>query len=157
VSVSGWSLMRFVHVLAAMGWVGGQLLLSAVVLPVLRQGADPAVRGPLIRQTARRFGGVAKTVLLPTLVVSGVALAWHRGVRLESLGDPGYGRLLAFKLVLVVVSVALAAVHGVTATKWPGSARPLAIAGLASSIGIVVFATALVPRVRNDQFPQGRR
>jgi putative copper export protein len=145
VSVSGWSLVRFVHVLAAMAWVGGQLLLSAVVLPVLRKGADAGVGGPLIRQTARRFGVVANTVLLPTLVASGVALAWHRGGRLESLGDPGYGRLLAFKLILVVVSVALAAAHGITATKRPGSARPLAIAGFASSIGIVVFATALVP------------
>ena len=137
--------MRFVHVLAAMGWVGGQLLLSVVVLPVLRQAAEPEVRGPLIRQTARRFGVVANTVLLPTLVATGVALAWHRGVRLESLGDPGYGRLLAFKLVLVLASIALAAMHGITATKRPGRARPLAIAGLASSIGVVIFATALVP------------
>lgn len=143
--VSGWSLVRFAHVLAAMGWVGGQLLLSTVVLPVLRQAAEPAVRGPLISATARRFGVVANTVLLPTLVASGVALAWHRGVRLESLNDPGYGRLLGIKLVLVVVSIALAAVHGVTATRRPRSARPLAIAGLASSVGIVVFATALVP------------
>jgi hypothetical protein len=47
--------------------------------------------------------------------------------------------------VLVVASVALAAVHGMLATKRPGSARPLAIAGLASSVAIVVFATALVP------------
>ena len=144
-SVSGWSLVRFVHVLAAMGWVGGQLLLSVVVLPVLRHAAEPALGGPVIRQTARRFGVVANTVLLPTLVASGIALAWHRGVRLDSLDDPGYGRLLAIKLVLVVASVALAAVHGIAATRRPRGARPLAIAGLASSIGIVIFATALVP------------
>ena len=37
------------------------------------------------------------------------------------------------------------AVHGILATKRPGSARPLAIAGLAASVGIVIFATALVP------------
>ena len=44
-SVSGWSLIRFVHVLAAMGWVGGQLLLSVVVLPVLRQQLRPLFGG----------------------------------------------------------------------------------------------------------------
>jgi hypothetical protein len=34
--VSIWTLVRFVHVLSAMAWVGGQLLLSLLVLPVLR-------------------------------------------------------------------------------------------------------------------------
>jgi putative copper export protein len=145
VSVSGWSLIRFVHVLAAMGWVGGQLLLSVVVLPVLRQQLAPAVRGPLIRQTATRFAVVANTTLLPLLLVTGVALAWHRGVTLRTFDDGGYGRLLGIKLVLVAGSVALAAVHGIVATRRPRTARPLGIAGLASSIAIVVFATALVP------------
>ena len=144
-SVSGWSLIRFVHVLAAMGWVGGQLLLSVVVLPVLRQQLAPALRGPLIRQTATRFAVVANTTLLPLLLVTGVALAWHRGVTLRTFDDGGYGRLLGIKLVLVVGSVALAAVHGIVATRRPRTARPLGIAGLASSIAIVVFATALVP------------
>lgn len=144
-SVSGWSLIRFVHVLAAMGWVGGQLLLSVVVLPVLRQQLAPAVRGPLIRQTATRFAVVANTTLLPLLLVTGVALAWHRGVTLRTFDDGGYGRLLGIKLVLVAGSVALAAVHGIVATRRPRTARPLGIAGLASSIAIVVFATALVP------------
>lgn len=144
-SVSGWSLIRFVHVLAAMGWVGGQLLLSTVVLPVLRQQLEPALRGPLIRQTATRFAFVANTTLLPLLLVTGVALAWHRGVTLGTFDQGGYGRLLGIKLVLVVVSVALAASHGIVASRRPRTARPLGIAGLASSIAIVVFATALVP------------
>ena len=144
-SVSGWSLVRFVHVLAAMGWVGGQLTLAAIVLPVLRRSAEPAVRVALIRQTAMRFAVVANIALLPLLLASGIALAWHRGVTLGTLGDVGYGRLLGIKLVLVVASVALAAVHGALATRRPRSARPLAIAGLATSVGIVVFATALVP------------
>lgn len=144
-SVNGWSLVRFVHVVAAMGWVGGQLLLSAVVLPVLRAQLEPAERVPLVRLTARRFALIANVVLLPVLVTTGIALAWHRGVTFGSFGQPGYGRLLGIKLVLVVVSVALAAVHGWLALARPRLARPLAIAGLGSSLGIVVFATALVP------------
>lgn len=32
---TGWSIVRFLHVLAAMGWVGGQLMSSVVVLPAL--------------------------------------------------------------------------------------------------------------------------
>lgn len=144
-SVTGWSLVRFAHVLCAMGWVGGQLLLSVVVLPVLRSNVEPGLRGPLVRQTATRFALVANIGLLPTLLATGVALAWHRGVTFGLLDDPGYGRLLGIKLVLVIASVGLAAGHGILATSRPGSARPLAIAGVASSVGIVVFATALVP------------
>jgi uncharacterized membrane protein len=144
-SVSGWSLVRFLHVLGAMGWVGGQLLFSVIVLPVLRRAADPPARGQLIEQIAKRFAMVANVILLPALLATGSALAWHRGVTLGSLGEPGYGRLLSTKLVLVLVSVIFAALHGVLARKGPRRARPLALAGLASSIAIVLFATALVP------------
>lgn len=144
-SITSWSLVRFAHVVAAMGWVGGQLVLSAVVLPVLRAEMTAAARGPLVRVTGRRFGLVANVILLPTLLATGVALAAHRGVTLGTLGEPGYGRLLAIKLVFVAASVVLAAVHGTLATRRPQIARPLAIAGLASSLLIVVFATALVP------------
>lgn len=144
-SVTAWSLVRFAHVLAAMVWVGGQLLLSGVVLPVVRAELPPAVRGPLIHRTARRFALVANVALLPTLVVSGIALAWHRGVTFGSFADPGYGRLLGIKLLLVVGSVALAALHGVLASRNPMRARPLAVAGLLASVAIVVLATALVP------------
>lgn len=92
-----------------------------------------------------RFAITANSVLLPVLLVTGIALAWHRGVTFGSFADPGYGRLLGIKLVLVVGSIALAAVHGIVAGRNPTRARPLALAGLAASVGIVVFATALVP------------
>ena len=143
--VNSWSLVRFAHVVAAMGWVGGQLFLSVILLPVLRQHVSSELRGPLIHRTATRFAVVANVVLLPALVATGIALAWHRGVTFGSFDDPGYGRVLGIKLVLVVTSIVIAAVHGIVASRNPKSARPLAIAGLASSVAIVVFATALVP------------
>jgi uncharacterized membrane protein len=145
VSVDRWSLVRFLHVTAAMCWVGGQLVLSGVVLPVLRSNLDPTTRAPLIHATARRFALIADVVVLPVALGTGVALAWHRGVTPSTLTGPGYGRLLAIKLVLVVLSIVLATVHGILATRHPRTARPLAIGGLGVSLGIVVFATALVP------------
>lgn len=144
-TVTGWSLIRFAHVLCAMGWVGGQVTLSAIVLPVLRRDLAPEVRVPIVRKAAKRYGLAANVVLLPTLLASGLALANHRGLSWGTLTEDGYGRLFAIKMVLVVTSVVIAAVHGILATKRPTSARPLAIAGLASSVAIVVFATALVP------------
>lgn len=137
--------LRFLHVLAAIGWVGGQLLLSLVVLPVLRRSLDPATREELVRSTARRFGFLLLGGFLPLAVVTGVALAFHRGVTLGSFGQPGYGRLLAAKIVLVVVMVAIGGVHGVLAARSPGAARVLGVAGLATSLAVVFLATALVP------------
>ncbi len=145
-TITGWSFIRFLHVLAAMGWVGGQVLLSIVVLPALRgSGLAPELRVSLVRATAKRFAFIANAVLLPTLLVTGLFLAAHRQLSWGILDDPGYGRLFAVKMVLVVMSVVIAAVHGILATSHPRSARPLAIAGLSASAGIVVFATALVP------------
>jgi len=51
--------VRFVHVLSAMVWVGGQLLLSLLVLPVLRRRLDVPSRAPLTREVGIRFGGIA--------------------------------------------------------------------------------------------------
>ena len=144
-SVTGWSLVRFAHVLAAMVWVGGQLVLSGVVLPVLRADLEPGVRAIVAPRAARRFGTLANVALLPLLLITGIALAWHRGVTFGSFDQPGYGRLLAIKLALVVTAVVLAAAHGIMASRRTGSARGLAMSSLATSVGIVVFATALVP------------
>ncbi len=144
-SVNGWSLVRFVHVLSAMCWVGGQLTLSLLVLPVLRTGVAEDVGRPIVRRMATRFGVLANVVLLPLLLATGLALAAHRHIGWATLGEDGYGRLLSIKLVFVVLSIALAGVHGVLASRRAGGARPVALASLASSVAIVVFATALVP------------
>ncbi len=143
--INVWSLVRFLHVISAMFWVGGQLLLSGVVLPVARAQLEPSTRSPLMRTIAKRFGLVSNFVALPFLLASGLALAFHRGVSLGSFSSPGYGRLLTIKLVLVLVSIVLAALHGILSARNPKAARSLAMTGLASSVGIVVFATALVP------------
>ena len=144
-SLTGWSLVRFVHVLSAMCWVGGQLTLSLLVLPALRAGLDPDLGRPIVRKTATRFGLVANVVLLPVLLGTGLALAAHRHVGWSTLAEGGYGRLLSIKLTLVLVSIALAGVHGVLASRQAAGARAVALASLASSVGVVVFATALVP------------
>ena len=143
--MTSWSMVRFAHVLAATGWVGGQLVLSFVVVPAVRATVDaPAQRAALLRQTGQRFATAANVVLLPTLVVTGLALVSHRQIAAGDLSSTTYGRLLAAKLALVVASVALAAAHGIVARRRTGAGRSLAIAALAASVGIVALATALV-------------
>ena len=95
--------MRFVHVLSAMVWVGGQLLLSLLVLPVLRRRLDAASRAPLTREVGVRFGIFTVAIFLPLQIASGIALAAHRGLTLPDLVEPGYGRILGEKVTLFAV------------------------------------------------------
>ena len=60
-----WTLIRFLHVLAMAFFVGGQILLVAAVVPVLR-GGDESV----MRAVARRFG-IGSAGALALLVATG--------------------------------------------------------------------------------------
>ncbi len=144
--VTAWSLVRFVHVLSAMIWVGGQLLLSLLVLPVLRRRLDPAARAPLTREVGVRFGVFTIAIFLPLQVATGIALAAHRGVTVADLAQPGYGRTLGEKLALFAGVLVLSGVHGVAVRRTRDRlARVLAVATLLGSVGVVLLATALVP------------
>ena len=139
-----WTIVLFAHVTAAVFWVGGQLMLSLVVLPALRRMAPPPLVAQVTIAAARRFARIANRALLPVLVTSGPLLAWHDGVRPSTLNATAFGQVLEIKIVLVVLVVALALAHGVTAKRLTrrGSRRlGLAIMGL--SVLILGFAAAL--------------
>lgn len=67
-----WNGVLWLHLLGMAFFVGGQLMLAAVVVPVLRRLED---RGPL-RAAARRFG-IGTLIAFGVLIVTGVALASH--------------------------------------------------------------------------------
>jgi uncharacterized membrane protein len=70
--MSFWNGVIWLHLIAMAFFVGGQLMLAAVVVPVLRGAPD---REPL-RRAARRFGvGTAATIVV--LLITGAALAGH--------------------------------------------------------------------------------
>lgn len=139
-----WSLVRFVHVVSAMVWVGGQLTISSMVLPVARRALGIPERAAVLTGVGRRFGKFTVTLFLPLQVGTGIALAWHKGVTIQSLADPGYGRTLAAKLVAFALVMVAAGVHGwAMGTKRQKLARALAVASLVGSLAIVLLATAL--------------
>ena len=93
-----WDTIRlFLHVLAATIWVGGQLVLAALV-PILRQGG-------VATEAARRFNQVA-WVAFAVLVATGI---WN--VAAVSPMSPSYRTTLITKLVVVVISGVTAALH----------------------------------------------
>ncbi len=90
--------MLWLHLLAMAFFIGGQLMLGAIVVPVLRGAPD---RTPLLA-AARRFG-IGTLVAVLVLVVTGSAMATH----LHKWSDS----TLHVKLGLVVVVFVLIALH----------------------------------------------
>ncbi|MEV1249443.1 hypothetical protein ACIBO2_58080 [Nonomuraea sp. NPDC050022] len=139
-----WSIVRFLHVLSAALWVGGQITVSLVVLPLARRLLEEQRRAKMLTAVGRRFGIITAAALLPVQLGTGVALAWRKGVTWASLTDPGYGRILAAKLLLFCAVMAAAALHGwASSTARPRLARALAVTALVGSLGVVLLATAL--------------
>jgi uncharacterized membrane protein len=67
-----WFLIRWLHLLAMAFFVGGQMMLAVVVVPVARRSADRES----LRAIARRFGQ-GTLVALGVLIATGTALAFH--------------------------------------------------------------------------------
>ncbi|MFE6287738.1 hypothetical protein [Streptomyces sp. NPDC057877] len=143
-TVTWWSVVRFLHVAGAALWVGGQLALSLVILPLARRMLDAEAKDRFTAEAGRRFGLLTGAVFLPVQLGTGWAMAWHKGVTWASLADPGYGRTLATKLALFVLVMLTAAGHGIAHARGRTElARSLAVVSLVGSLGVVLLATGL--------------
>ena len=94
-----WTVVRFLHVLGVVFFLGGQLAVAAAVAPVLR-GNEASMRA-----IAKRFG-IGSVVALVVIIASGAGLAEHFG----RWGDP----MLHGKLGLLVLVFVLVGMHVMT-------------------------------------------
>lgn len=95
--------VRWIHVLSAIVWIGGMLFIALVLVPVVRRLDDAALRTRLVHAVGLRFRTVA-WIALAALVLTGLANLWERPYL---LGAPRFH----LKLGLVVVALGLASVH----------------------------------------------
>lgn len=95
--------LRWLHVLAAITWIGGTLFIAFVLVPVTRQVGDPRLRADLISQSGKRFRAVA-WIALTLLIATGLVMLFRR---------PWFLQVPAFQLKVILVSLALglAALH----------------------------------------------
>ena len=132
-AMSSDELIRWVHLIAAAVWVGGQITVAALV-PALRRAGAGAEQ---IRAAARRFGVVAWSAI-------GVSVATVI-VQLIRLDYPtGGNTTLAVKLLLVGIAVAVAWFHQLIARNASPALRG-ALEGslLLLALAIVAAAVAL--------------
>jgi uncharacterized membrane protein len=104
----------WLHILAAMTWIGGMLFLVLVVVPWLRRGGREHA-GAFLRATGRRFRTVGWGCFV-VLALTGTFNLWMRGVRLtdfvrpEWLASP-FGRAVLSKLGVFVAILIVSAAH----------------------------------------------
>ncbi|MBV9682722.1 MAG: hypothetical protein JO046_13075 [Solirubrobacterales bacterium] len=67
-----WNGVLWLHLLAMAFFVGGQLMLAAVVVPVLRRAGEREA----LRAAARRFG-IGTLIAFAVLILSGASMATH--------------------------------------------------------------------------------
>lgn len=137
----------FTHVLAAIVWLGGTLFFALVLAPVMRRPENRAAAPALVHATGLRFRTVGWTSI-GVLMTTGVLILGMRGYRVSHLFDGTlfsgpFGHVLAAKLLLVALIVAVSAYHdfvaGVRATRaWaadPESSEALRHRRLAGRLG----------------------
>jgi uncharacterized membrane protein len=96
-------LVRWLHVLATITWIGGMLFIALVLVPVSRGLGDAGLRTRLVRETGRRFRTIGWHALA-LLVVTGLLNLWLHPFLLRS-------PRLHWKLGLVVLAFLLSTVH----------------------------------------------
>ncbi len=105
----------WIHILAAMVWIGGMAFLALVLVPAMRRGELGGQAPWLIRATGQRFRWIGWICLL-LLVLTGTVNLAYRGYRWEhlwsgALWGGSFGHALGVKLILVALIFALSAVH----------------------------------------------
>lgn len=134
----------WIHLLAAVVWVGGMVFLSVVLVPVLKRDGGFAQHAALFRTIAYRFRAVVWGAM-GMLVATGLTLAWGRSIPLM---EPGHWpTIFAAKIGLVTLLFTLTLLHDLVV--GPRVRRSLAIpeADRSGRDRLLLRYSVLVPRI----------
>ncbi len=105
----------FLHILAALTWVGGLFFVVLVLRPVISKMESRQLQANLFDQIGRRFRQVG-WIALAILIVTGVLNLHFRGIGMAQIisanfWESEWGSLLALKLLLVAIVLILSYLH----------------------------------------------
>lgn len=115
-------LMQWLHIVAAVAWIGGMIINGLILAPSLKV-IDPADRGKLMGAVVKRFTPIAWFSII-ILIVTGIPRALINVSSWSVLFNTTYGQVLAIKLLLVaimiIIGVIIAFVLGPRTAPAPG-------------------------------------
>ncbi len=100
----------WLHILAATIWVGPQVFLFVAAVPAVRTVEDAQVRARITRVLSTRFGYLAWGAMV-VLVITGIANLFEDDESIGELFDMNFGAIFMAKMVLVVQTIVLTALH----------------------------------------------
>jgi uncharacterized membrane protein len=103
-------LVLWLHILAAVTWIGGMIFLTLIVVPVEKKIQDSKLRYELVNKIGIRFKYLGWGSML-MLVITGTYSALQKVHSWSELINTGYGRTLLLKLVLVFLMFSLSILH----------------------------------------------
>jgi uncharacterized membrane protein len=137
-------LLTWVHLLAAMVWIGGMLFLTLVLAPVMREEPFVAQRRALFRTVALRFRTMVWTAI-GLLVATGPVLMSQR---VASLGEPSsWPFMLKLKLLLVVAMIGFTMLHDLWLGPLVSRVKRTASEGLDPSRNLLIRITPWIARL----------
>jgi len=147
-------LALFLHILAAILWIGGMLFLTLVIAPFLQSMPDPTERSKIYQVVGKKYRTWGWAAIITLLVTGPVILYTLYGISpgeifSSKLHSTGFGKALAGKLLLVFIIVVSSFTHdfwlGPKARVSPNYstiARIFGRSNLLVALFIVIFAVA---------------
>lgn len=105
-----WLLIRWIHVLAAVTWIGGNLTLAMIIVPYFRQNLPPVKRIQLLTQIGKRFEPVVWGCVM-ILFFTGIGNVFESLGLSSGVEVTAYMRTLLIKLLLFIILIVLTALH----------------------------------------------
>ncbi len=146
----------WVHIIAAMFWVGGTLFMTLVLIPLVRRPELAALAPRLVQLTGERFR-LTGYVSLGVLLVTGIVNAGYRGFTWTNVFTPApwqssFGHVFATKVAAFALILVVSAVHDFwigrrAMAAWraaPGSPEAKAARGQATMLARLNLLLALV-------------
>jgi putative copper resistance protein D len=105
----------WLHILAAVTYIGGMIFLALVLVPTIRKPEYRDIAMDLVHRTGTRFRNVGWVCLGVLVLTGGVNLAFHGIGLLDLLSGEAFrssfGHILGLKLLLVAVLLLMSIVH----------------------------------------------
>lgn len=107
-----WILVLWIHLIAAMVWIGGMVFLTFIAAPSLKRLASPEVQAVLYRDIGRRFKLVG-WVCIFILLLTGPINIYHHVTSHHMIddGEDSFHSSFVLKLGLVLIMILLSLIH----------------------------------------------